>query len=93
MAVTYADFVGRFPEFEPADTDMVTEVIAEATRRISSEEFEDATDDAVRYLAAHLLSTSPFGRQARMTAKDGSSTYEKELHKLQREILLPIGVI
>ncbi len=81
MAVTEDDFIARFPEFEEAGV-TISVVLDEAVRRTDGDIFGNKTDDAVMYRAAHLLAISPFGQNARMVAKDGTTIYGNELEKL-----------
>lgn len=55
MAVTYASFLDRFPEFMPHPSGIVTGAIAEATADASPDVFGDQTDRAVKHLAAHIV--------------------------------------
>jgi len=83
MAVDLASFLRRFPEFESAKSSgMVEEAILEAGRNVDSGVFGDKTDDGIRWMTAHLLAIGPFGQNARMVSKDGSTTYEKRYWKL-----------
>jgi hypothetical protein len=86
MAVSRASFLARFPEFEPAPPLMIDEAIAEAVTRVDSGVWGNKTDAGVRWRAAHLLAISPFGQQARLVSKDGSTTYGKEHARLMREV-------
>jgi hypothetical protein len=86
MAVSRRDFLARFPEFEPASKAMVEQAIDEAGRNVDAEVFDDKTDDAIRWKAAHLLAISPFGQQARLIAKDGSTTYGTHFTALARSV-------
>lgn len=65
---------------------MVDEAIAEATRNVDEAVFDAKTDDAIKWKAAHLLAISPFGQQARLVSKDGSTTYEKRFLALARSM-------
>lgn len=86
MAVNRNDFLARFPEFEPASRPMINASIAEAVRGVDATIFGDKTDDAVRWLAAHLLAISPFGMQARLVSKEGASTYGERFAMLTRSV-------
>jgi len=65
---------------------MVREAIAEATLEVDAEVWGDKTDTGVRWLAAHKLAITPWGQQARMVSKDGSTTYGKEHARLMRSV-------
>ena len=86
MTVARADFLARFPEFEPAGVLMINATIVEAVRNVDPTVWGNKTDDGVRWKTAHLLSISPFGQQARMVSKDGSTTYGKHFVMLMRSV-------
>lgn len=88
MTVEARDFLARFPEFEPAPPAMIGAAIAEAKRGVDADVWREKTDDGVRWLAAHLLAISPFGQQARLVSKEGSSTYG-EHHKMLVKSVTP----
>jgi hypothetical protein len=82
MAVTSDSFLAFFPEFQPAGIRQIDEAIAEAVRNTDAAVWGDKTDDGVKWLAAHLLALSPFGQQARLSSKEGKSTYGKRRRQL-----------
>ncbi len=86
MAIDVATFVTRFPEFTSAASAEVTVVLAEAQRRVDQAVFDDKYEEAVFYKAAHLLAISPFGRNARMVSKAGTTTYHTAFNQLAREV-------
>ena len=55
MAVTYASFLERFPEFTPHPSGIVSGAISEAAYDASEDLFGDQTDRAVKFLAAHII--------------------------------------
>jgi hypothetical protein len=55
MAVTYATFLDRFPEFTPHPSGIVNGAIDEATADASADVFGSQTDRAVKHLAAHII--------------------------------------
>lgn len=55
MACRPADLKKLFPEFEPCPTSRIQMFIDQAERRINRSAFCEYADDAVCYLAAHLL--------------------------------------
>jgi len=86
MAWTATTFKARYTEFDGTADSVVTAALAEATRRTAAG-FGARFDDAVALLAAHLLSVSPGGRQARRESDKGpSTTYMTELKLLRREV-------
>lgn len=87
MAYTATTFKARFTEFEGTADSVVTAALAEATRRTNATGFAARFDDAVALLAAHLLSVSPGGQQARREDDKGepTTTYLATLKALRRE--------
>lgn len=55
MAVTYANFLERFPEFTPHPSGIVNGAITEATADASADVFGNQTDRAIKHLAAHII--------------------------------------
>jgi len=84
--VDRATFLARFPEFEPASKSMIEEAIAEATRGVDAGVWREKADDGIKWRTAHLLAISPFGQQARLMSKDGSTTYGKQFDALVRSV-------
>ena len=73
MAVTYNDFIARFPEFSPADATVVAIELVNAARHVSVLLFNEQTDDAIGLLTAHRMALRPGGEFARLKKKDGLS--------------------
>lgn len=74
MAVTYDDFIARFPEFgSPAEASVVTIELANAAQIVSALRFVEQRDDAIGLLTAHRMALRPGGEFARMKSKDGVS--------------------
>lgn len=84
MAVTLASFRVHFPEFDGASDSLVQAKLDEAALALDERVFGARFDEAVRYSAAHRLALSPFGQNARMVAKDGSTTYGTQLDNVCR---------
>jgi hypothetical protein len=55
MAVTYSDFLTRFPEFTPHPSGIVNGALDEATADVTTDVFGSQTDRAVKHLAAHIV--------------------------------------
>ena len=55
MAVTYADFLDRFPEFTPHPSGIVNGALTEATADASEDVFGDQSARAVKHLTAHIV--------------------------------------
>ena len=84
MTVTLASFRTRFPEFAETDDAMVQAKLDEVAVALDDRVFGARIDEAVAYLVAHRLALSPFGQNARMVAKDGSTTYGEQYAGIQR---------
>lgn len=81
-----AAFVVIFPEFSALlaeDAALIAAALARAERRVS-DSWGDRRDDVVALTTAHQLALSPWGRNARMVSKDGSTTYGDELSNWKR---------
>lgn len=86
--LTLEEFLERFPEFESTGSTnpgFVQRKLDEAWRRTPAAAWGDKAQDAHGYLAAHLLAISPFGRDARMASKDGTTTYGNERIRMENE--------
>lgn len=90
--MTPEDFRVRFPEFRTAPDGLVTRVLGEATRSIDDSVYGAQTDDAIGYLAADLLVTSPFGKNQRLEDDKSESTYRKSYLAIRKQCVLLIGV-
>lgn len=87
MAWTAATFKAARVEFAEIADAAVTAALSDATSELDSRLFGSTFDQAVGLLAAHKLSISPFGQQARLEAKagDGTTTYLAEFNRLARK--------
>ncbi len=91
MAVTVASLRADRPEFAPTDDAVVQAAITAAANEVDDAVFGVKTDEAVSLLAAHKLSISPFGQQARLAPKaqggglHGSTIYGVEYDALTRQ--------
>jgi hypothetical protein len=86
MAVTRTTFLVRFPEFNRASEPLIDAYIEAASLQVDDSVWGDKADLGVELTAAHLLALSPFGQQARMVNKDGSTTYGERLSSMQRQV-------
>lgn len=73
MAVTYNDFIARFPAFASGDAAVVQIELANAAKMVSALLFVEQRDDAIGLLAAHRMALRPGGEFARQKSKDGIS--------------------
>jgi hypothetical protein len=71
MAVTYAAFLERFPEFIPHPSGIVNGAIAEATADVNQDVFGGQTDRAVKHLAAHIIAIQLAQMGVQIGATDG----------------------
>ena len=76
----------QFPELNTASDPLVTRFLASAAKSIDSDLYGDLYDDAQGYLAAHLLCQSPYGKNARLSAKDGRTTYGERYEQIRIEV-------
>jgi hypothetical protein len=81
-----ADFRLTFPELSTASDTLVTRFLASASRSIDSDLYGDRYDDAHGYLAAHLLCLSPYGKNARLSSKEGKTTYGERYEEIRYEV-------
>lgn len=86
MALTTGAFLNRFPEFAETEAGLVSSAIAEALENLNATAFGELLDEAQGYLAAHKLAVSPFGRSARLSSNDGTSTYLGEFRRIKRMV-------
>lgn len=92
MALTVLQFVDRFPEFRGTAEGLIARRIAEAQRRTDPGTWGERADDGAAYLAAHLLSVSPTGEQARIAKGDQASSYLRERQRMAREVTFGMRV-
>lgn len=89
MAVTYNDFIERFPDFAPAPAAVVQIELANAHRMVSTAMFAEQADDAIGLLAAHRMALRPEGEFARLKTQDGRShsTYGDLYDEMVRHVV------
>ena len=84
-----AAFLERGPEFRtfvstaPNGSARVQAALDSATRRTDASVFGADTDDAIFFLAAHLLAASPSGKDARLKGEAFESLYLAERRRLE----------
>lgn len=88
---TTEDLTDAFPEFREADADLLSSRLGAAIRRVDALVWGSMWQDGVLMLAAHLLAISPYGMNARLSAKDGSSTYLAEYERMRLEVTAGVG--
>ena len=82
MAVTYADFLDRFPEFTPHPSGIVNGALSEATADASVDVFGSQTDRAVKHLTAHIVAIQLAQMGIQIGATEGK-VYGKGLEATQ----------
>lgn len=81
-----AQFRVRFPEFDKVNDPMVNAALTRAALDINVEIWGTKQDTGHGLRAAHLLAISPMGQMARMSSKEGDSTYGKQYRESQAEV-------
>jgi Protein of unknown function (DUF4054) len=76
------DFLARFPEFSRTDTTLLASTLNDAALVIDPSVWGSFAGQGHGYLTAHRLALSPFGQQARMVAKNGTTTYQAHYDRL-----------
>jgi hypothetical protein len=89
--LTIEAFTTGFPEFRNAEKGLVYAKLSEAYQQIDLSVWDTGANGPKSgigqgYLAAHLLALSPFGQNARMIAKNGTTTYLTHYRNLQRQV-------
>lgn len=82
-----------FPELSTAPDTLVNTMLASAGRSVSEEVYGDQYDDAQGYLTAHLVCLSPWGKNARLSSKEGKTTYGSRYEEIRLEKAPTIMVI
>ncbi len=86
MTITVAQFLAEFAEFDPEDGSadaLVQAKLDAAYLRTPADIWDTLVDEGAKYLAAHLLATSPFARELRLVQKTGETSYGIERRKLE----------
>jgi hypothetical protein len=84
--MTVEHFIARHGEFSEIEEAVIQAALDEATRRTDAEVFGTRTEEALGWLAAHLLIAGPNGRKVREAlGKRGLSTYLDERARLEHE--------
>jgi hypothetical protein len=82
MAVTYAEFLYRFPEFTPHPSKIINGALLEATADASPDVFGSQTDRAVKHLTAHIVAIQLAQMGVQIGATEGK-VYGKGLEATQ----------
>lgn len=81
-----ATFLAGYPEFAESSPDLVAAKLAEAELQVDEAVCGAQTDIMHGLTTAHLLAISPFGMNARMVSKEGTTTYGERLAVMQRRV-------
>lgn len=86
--VTLSTFRTHFPSFVRTEDAFVEAKLAEANRLIQGAYWGDLTEDAQLYMAAHLLSLSPYGVNAATSEPNGktATVYSQHLDYLRARL-------
>lgn len=72
---TAAGFVADFPEFATIDSAILEREISKAAARTPADVWGNQTQERHGLRVAHALAMSPFGQDARVANKDGTTVY------------------
>lgn len=89
MAVSYAQFIERFPELASAPQAVIETELAAAARRVNAAWGEQA-NDGIALLAAHAVALGPGGEFARLSKtgeKSALTTYGQRYQEMMRGII------
>lgn len=91
MTVTVEQIKAEFPEFVNTDSGLIGYRIADAERLCAGTAFGERADDAVKYLACHLIQLAPHGEPARLVPSQepggASTTYERQYLAIKRSVV------
>lgn len=85
MAVTYATFIARWPEFAAADQTLIETIIAEAEEQANETVFGDQYDAYILALAADMLAHHPFGEPARLSDDKTKTMYAILAERIRKQ--------
>ena len=81
-----AQFLVEHPEFNSADLNLVQATLTAALLEIDPSVWRAKADQGQAYLTCMKLARSPFGQNARLVAKDGSTVYDLEYRRLVGQV-------
>jgi hypothetical protein len=91
--MNYDEFRAACPEFQKTNPDIVQMALDQAAIRTDSSVFGNKTDEAHRLLACHILSVSPYGRDARLPNDKKDSVYWTQRQMLEKTFCAGYGVL
>jgi hypothetical protein len=83
VAVTVASFKAQYAEFDAADDAMVAAYLADVSLLVPVSVWGELQDQGIKLHLAKRLALSPWGRDMKLTSKDGSTVYDDQLFDLQ----------
>lgn len=91
--ITLDEFRALCPEFGKTDSKIIEMALEQAASRTDSSVFKDKTNEAHRLLACHILSVSPFGRDAKLPNDKTTSPYGKQREILEKTFCAGYGTL
>lgn len=91
MSVSVSRFLQDYPDFKRTDAGLIEKKLTAAEGRIAPTVWGTRTTDGIMALAAHLLSMSPPGEQARLKKENRETVYERVWRDMKREITMGVG--
>lgn len=93
MSVSVTKFLIDFPEFKRVDRLLVSRKLKEAERTTFESVWGDNYALGLMLQAAHLISISPLGQQARLIeGEESGTTYEEQRKTLARTLSSPYAI-
>lgn len=89
--MTLQSFVQNFPEFNKTDRTLVQKKLDTAFNLIDPGAWGSKADTGQMYLAAHLLTATPEGEQARLKKENRVTTYWIEYERLRKAAVMGLG--
>lgn len=93
MALDFASFVLRHPEFASCDSGMVSTVLADTEKELTLEAFGEQFDAAHALATAHRLALSPSAQNARLNNWTSETPYSAQLDALRFRAGISLGLI
>jgi len=88
--VTATSFKAAFPEFEAAADALVTTKLAAARLQLDTSTWGTRYDEGVMWLTAILLSSSPYGENARLSDNKSKTVYHENYTRLRNIVTVAI---
>lgn len=88
----YPTFIARRPEFSQVQAIYVNASLVDAAEQMDPTVWGAKFDQGQMWLAADLLTTSPYGGATRMVAGQGKSWYREQYDRLLESLCLGVMV-